>query len=527
MNNLSKQLPFFTSALLMCLLIYLLYPYYQYYIDPDGTAYLTIAHRYAIGDYSKAINGYWSPWSCWLSALIIKLGINDIPASVIVNCMGAVGFIYISQSLFAKLKVIFRLQWVFNITLAIFLCYAVFDQSFDDIWECFFLLSTLRLLISDGFINKPWLWTVYGTIGALAYFAKAYSFPFFILNTLVGVWFITKGNIGNWLKICGTAITCLLFFSFPWILALHSKYGIWTTSTSGSLNLSWFLVGHPIWKDGIDLLLPSPYQDSPYYWEDPYFVNGITPHFWSSGALFFRQILKIGLNLYKLLLSTTQISIAFPIISLVLIKFALNPKARKTTEPTFILALFFILFPIGYILINFEPRYIWSLIPIGMIAFGLFYQNHLSTRNHFKIIGLLPYVIAISFLVFPIYRMSKMHKEGCYEYKIAGFLNTLGKDIKFTCKFNSGIEAQKMERLAYFSKCQFYSLTRPITSRDTLLAEMKRYHLNTYITNNNPGVDSLIDTKMVFEGDTLRFLLYQDDKLPGTHIYRLNSQSNW
>jgi hypothetical protein len=371
------------------------------------------------------------------------------------------------------------------------------------------------------------LWVVYGIIGAFAYFAKAYSFPFSILNTLLGVWFITKGNIGNWLKICSTAIVCLLLVSLPWIWALHTKYGIWTTSTSGSLNLSWYLVGHPLWKDGIDLLLPSPYQDSPYYWEDPYFVNGITPHFWNSGALFIRQILRIGLNLYKLLVSTAQISIAFPIISVILIKFALNPKARKTTDPTFILAIFFILFPLGYLLINFEPRYIWSLIPLGMIAACLFYQNHLSAKNHYKIVSLLPYVLAATFLVFPIWRMSKMYNEGRNEYQLAGFLNTLGKDIKFTSKFNSGIEAQRMERLAYLSKCQFYSLTRPITSRDTLIREMKRYHVNTYITNNNIGTDNLIDTKMVFEGDTIRFLLYQDDKFPGTRIYRLDGQSNW
>ena len=511
----------------MCLLVYFLYPSYQYYIDPDGTAYLTIARRYAIGDYAKAINGYWSPWSCWLSALFIRFGFKEIPASVIVNCIGGIGFIYISQSLFAKLKVITRLQWVFNITLSLFLSYAVFDQSFDDIWECFFLLSTLRLLISDGFINKPLIWVVYGVLGALAYFSKAYSFPFFILNTLVAVWFITKGNIGNWLKICGTAIIFLFLVSFPWIWVLHSKYGIWTTSTSGSLNLSWYLVGHPIWKEGIDLLLPSPYIDSPYYWEDPYYTNGITPHFWNSGALFFRQILRIGVNMFKLLLSTAQISIVFPIISMLMVKFVFNSKARKTTDPTFILTLFFILFPLGYLLINFEPRYIWSLIPLGMIACGLFYQNHLSTKNHYKIVALLPYVLAISFLIFPLYRMSKMYQEGTNEYKIAGFLNNIGTGIRFTSKFNSGIEAQRMERLAYFSKCQFFSLTRSVTSKDTLLREMKRHHVNTYITNNNLGTDSLIDTKMEFEGDTLKFLLYQDDKFPGTKIYKLDGHTNW
>ncbi len=70
MSTLQKYSPFPVSALLMSVVLWLIYPHYQYYIDPDGTAYLTIAQRYANGDYAQAINGYWSPWACWLTALL-------------------------------------------------------------------------------------------------------------------------------------------------------------------------------------------------------------------------------------------------------------------------------------------------------------------------------------------------------------------------------------------------------------------------------------------------------------------------
>src|SRR3954465_15802580 len=100
-----KYLPFFASAVLMCVVLFFIYPHYQYYIDPDGTAYLTISQRYADGEYAKAINGYWSPWSCWLTALLIKAGINVIHASWLVNIAGATGFLFIAQSFFLRFNI--------------------------------------------------------------------------------------------------------------------------------------------------------------------------------------------------------------------------------------------------------------------------------------------------------------------------------------------------------------------------------------------------------------------------------------
>ena len=194
MQTVQKYIPFFLSALLMCTVVYFIYPHYQYYIDPDGTAYLTISRRYATGDYHKAINGYWSPWSCWLTALLIKTGLSAIPASVIINTTGAIGFLYISESFFIRFGLERKSQWLLCGSLSVFLCYAVFAQSFDDLWECFFLLSALRIMLSEKFTQRPGQWTAMGIIGTLAYFAKAYSFPFFILNSVCCTYFLTKGD---------------------------------------------------------------------------------------------------------------------------------------------------------------------------------------------------------------------------------------------------------------------------------------------------------------------------------------------
>ncbi len=476
MRATQRYTPFFVSALLMGVLLFVVYPHYQYYVDPDGTAYLTISERYARGDYQTAINGYWSPWSCWLTALLIRGGLAAIPASVVINALGAAGFLYISQSFFLRFGIIRKLQWMLNITLAFFLCYAIFWQSFDDLWECFFLLSTLRIMLAEGYKSKPVLWILCGVVGALSYFAKAYSFPFFILNTLCCVYFICKDNKLEWLKVSFVSIGSMILCSLPWIIALHGKYGIWTTSTSGSLNMSWYLVGHPHWKDGLDILLPPAYKDSPYYWEDPYLANGITPHFWDSWQLFGRQLLKIAHNLYKLSVSMVQLSIFFPFIAIVLLRFVTS-KNRDTVAPSYTVALSFLLFPLGYLLVNFEARYLWYMLPLGILAGGLFIQNHLSGKSYLK---LLPWAFAVSFLVYPAWGMLVMYDEGKAEYKIAEQLKQMNIHGTFTAKVKRGHETQNIERIAYFSGNSLYSIPEKEVNEKGVLKEMRRYNVKYY-----------------------------------------------
>ena len=507
MSALQKYMPFFSSAVLMCVVLLLIYPHYQYYIDPDGTAYLTIAQRYASGDYATAINGYWSPWACWLTAALIKGGISAIPASVVINAVGATGFLYITQSFLLRFAIARQLQWLLCSTVASFLCYAIFWQSFDDLWECFFLLSALRLMLADNFKSKPALWLLCGVVGALAYFAKAYSFPFFILNTLCCTYFLCKSDKAQWLKILLTAIVVMIACSLPWIIALHNKYGIWITSTSGSLNMSWYLVGHPEWKQGIELLLPPAYHNSPYYWEDPYMVNGATPHFWSSWHLFGLQLLRVGLNLWKLLVSMVQLSIFFPLLAVVLARVALGRKDAPT--PSFTIALSFLLFPLGYVLINFEARYLWYMLPLAMAGGSLFLQHHFAGKSYAK---LLPWLLAVSFLVYPAWCMSKMYDEGAQEYKIAQQLKQLNIHGSFTCITPPGAATQRMERIAYFSGNQLYSIPSQDADPQEVLQEMRRYGVKYFCSFGSAITD----------GSGKPFLEVSSGDMGGLHVFLVN-----
>jgi hypothetical protein len=475
----------------LCIGVWLLYPWYQYYIDPDATAYLTIAKRYATGDYDKAINGYWSPWSIWLTALVMQTGLNAFPAAIIINTLGAIAFLYGSQALAAVLRVKKGIQWLMASTLALFLCYAVYKQTFSDLWMCGFLLIGLRLMLYDNFTTKPLLWILLGITGTLAYFAKQYGFHFFILNTIVCTFFIAGGNRKQWLAISATAILVMIAGSLPWLYQLHDKYGAWMTGTAGKLNLSWYLLGHPIWKDGIDVLLPPVYTDSPYYWEDPWWVNGDTPHFYSSFKLFALQVVRVVYNTIKLVQSMGAISAFYAVVWLLGLSMTLSKKIREELSTVQWVALVsFLIFPLGFLLINFEPRYIWYTLPLSFII-GAWGVQHIQQYVNPLLQRVIIWVFALSYLVTPMKEMQEMYLDGQDAYDIAQVLQQEDISGSFVTNVNSGADVHFIERIAYHSGNAYYNMPTAAV-QPLLLKDMRRYGVQYfyYLYRGNP--DSFI-----------------------------------
>lgn len=529
--------PFFLSALLMWVVLYFIYPYYQYSIDPDGTSYLTISARYAEGDFQRAINGLWSPWACWLTALLIKVGLQPIPASVIVNAAGATGFLFISNSLFIRFGLSAFLTRMFNLSLVVFLCFAVFWQSFDDLWQCFFLLCILRIMLIGGFVYKPGTWLGIGAIGGLAYYAKAYSLPFFILNTAVCTWFLSGKNVRQWIKVMTVSVFVILAFAFPWMYALHSKYGIWTTSTAGSLNMSWYLVGHPEWKEGIDILLPPVYHNSPYYWEDPYVSNGHISHFWDSWRLFGLQVLRFGLNCITLALCILQFSLLFPFIVLLILIRVVNLKkfaALYLEEKVVYLSV--LLLPSGYIMVHLESRYLWYALPLCMVVGGLFIQQRdfkTAVQKKYAI-----FLFSLSLMVYPLLKLKDMYLLGKDEYVFAKRLNSIGFKGQ---DFVSNVHPRLLSKIAYFSGNRFYVITKqkpPSSAGEmererpantvALVKDIKRYGVRYYLHApgnsgilKNPSFDEIFYENLKDANGIISFKTVLRDSVSGMSLYEI------
>ncbi len=485
MTGTSKYYPAAIATILLYILVIVLYPYCRYYVDPDATAYLTISQRYADGDIAKAINGYWSPFSCWFTALFIKAGLHPFIAAVVTNSLAATGFIWISHSLFTRFRLRVYLQIVLNLALAVFLTYAVYQQLFADLWACFFLLLSLRLIVANNFATNRWMWILNGAIGALAYFAKAYSFPFFVAH-IAGCGFIIhsgwlKETRKQWIQYSLVSIATMALLSLPWIYLLYDKYGVWMTSTAGRLNTSWYLVGHPYFNESITHLLPPVYSDSPYYWEDPFIVNGATPHFWDSAKLFLLQIMKLGYNFLKFIISGNQLSAFYLLTWLLAITMMISKKTRHLWgDKSLLLGFSFVLFPLGFIIINYEARYIWYTLPLSMVVGALTLQKVLLHVDRQKTIGNIAIVLfAFSYTVHPIWDMRSLLNQGRAEYELAQTLKQNNIQGSFASNLNTAPEVRKTIRLAYFAGCQYYNM--PFAATDAqILGDIRRYNVRYY-----------------------------------------------
>lgn len=471
------------------MLVLALYPYLQYYIDPDAVGYLTVVKHYVNGDWMLAVNGYWSPLSCWFTAMLNKMGLPIFAAAIIVNTLAGVGILYVTQSFFVKFYLLPKLQGYMMAALAMFLAYAVFKQSFSDLWQVFFLLFAVRLLSSDRIKHKPHLWVGIGVCGAFAYMAKAYAFPFFILCVCITTWYAVKAskkkNRKMWLKMVSVMIASMLLCSSPWIYMLYQKYGMLTTGTAGKLNLSWYLVGHPYWAEGIKHLLPPVSSTSPFYWEDPFIANGETPMFFSSLKLFVLQIVKVGYNLLKLPLAMNKLNVFFVFIFMVAVGTVSSRKVRHlfSTNKIVIPGMAFLLYPSGFLLINFEPRYLWFMLPLSMLFGGLMMQQLLPMLDRRHALRLLITVLFVGgYLIWPVWEMKDMLNDGKADYELAQQMKQ--KDIKgsFTCNavFENGY-FPNASRIAYHAEMQYYNMPYANTPYEELLAEMRRYHIKYYL----------------------------------------------
>ena len=88
-------------------------------------------------------------------------------------------------------------------------------------------------------------------------------------------------------------------------------------------------------------------------------------------------------------------------------------------------------------------------------------------------------LFAVSFIAYPLWGMYKMYDEGKQEFELAALLRSKGIKGTFTSDAMAGIEAQRMERLAYFSGNPYFAANRLDTGN--LNEEISKYHLDYYI----------------------------------------------
>ncbi len=268
----SKHLWFF--IIIYIFLFIFLFPGYRYLIDADATGYLSVAEKIADGNYLKSVNGIWSPLGSWILVPFIKGGGNAILFAKYLNGFYGLISLILFFHIIRTLKIYFLPAVLIMGAGVLLLLHFSFARLFADNLLVMLLLCYVSIVQSNGFVNNYKKIIAAGFVGALAFYAKAYSFYFVLLHLPIVIIHLEKQNTGFYFSKSGikkiiTGIAVLVIASSFWFIALHNKYGHFIL---GQKNVTGTLT--ELYKPNKKLIYPPANGDYAFF-DDISSVNAI------------------------------------------------------------------------------------------------------------------------------------------------------------------------------------------------------------------------------------------------------------
>ncbi|MCK5128189.1 MAG: glycosyltransferase family 39 protein, partial [candidate division Zixibacteria bacterium] len=248
--------------------------FFRHQLNPDGISYISIAHKYASGDFGSAINGLWSPMYSWLLVPFLALGVDAQLSAKLLNLLFGLLTIIAIYGLTRKLE-LGKLS-----TNLVLVCTAAVALSFANRVITPDLLSVLLLLIYFNVIfDKDYSagikqGVICGILGAFAYFSKGYMLTFFIGHfVLMNIlrWFLCKYTDEKKRLFINMLCGIFVFMALcsPWILLLSSKYEKFTITNAGAFNMALVSPGFDERLQYTDGFIPPANSSATSFMEDP------------------------------------------------------------------------------------------------------------------------------------------------------------------------------------------------------------------------------------------------------------------
>ena len=445
------------AALLLLVLFAILFPFYRHIIDVDAIGYITVARYYAAGEWAKAINGYWSPLNSWLMVPMIKLDLNDVLCFKIANVFFGIGALYQTEKLLNKFSYSNKQNTALLLTAMVIVLYYASVQLAADMLFTWIFLMYVNVVLKDDLDTNTKSNIHAGLIGAIAFFAKSYGGIFFILHfTFLHIaWYPFIQKKGWHLQKYIAGMLSFLPLIIVWMILLWNKYHIITFGYSGQLNWSWVLKGgQPDYKE---FFYKPPYTGATSRWVDPFYSQARIYSPFQSKELMWQQVKLVGFNFKNTLWSALWISFLSPVLILwIFIK-------RKLQNRMYTMACIIIIFPLVYLLIFIEERYLWPVSVLLPVAGGCLLQ-----QASFRKKWMWP-VLLLSFVVGPVIRLVQAANRDIEVDQLAAIIRQRKLQGPFTA-LDSG---EWMHKAAFLTGNQFFGITRPPKSWEALEAECK------------------------------------------------------
>ena len=506
------------AELFYILIFFIFFPLSRYSLNADGIAYIQEAKLFADGHFATALNGCWNGLICLLISPFIKSGFDPV---VVFKCfngfLGALSIysFYLLTTRFIKEKILLIL---IPFSLSIIIASYSLQLLSPDVLQLLLISIYLNIVCTPDFFNSTKKLVLCGIVGALCYFAKSYNFYFFILNTLIALVLCipkqkNKGFYKFYLSRASIVIVSFLVIVSPYVLLLSNKYDRFTISTAGPITINKSL--EPAFTDGEKLVVPPPNQyalaiaDDPTYFQKKY----ITP--FNSTHYFLKQIKITIANVFEYARLLTNISFFSIAIFLAFAIYLLSKKKFENAGNEKIIFLSAFLYPLGYLLIAIEWRYIWN-VPILLIIMAGILIQHLQPFISKQIFNILIVVIFSSFLTLPVLSLIRLDNQPKI-YATADSLKKNGIVGNFVANLNGWRSASNSYFYSYLNNSKLYGLFSPDFTYDKVMESANKYDIKYfyYYYNSKYEKDSILISAFaknaikVFENISADMIVFQ------------------
>lgn len=477
MNNKHLFLFLFSYALLFTLL----FPFYQYAIDSDATAYFSVAEKVAAGNYSGSVNAIWSPLGSWLVAPFIHWGFNEIVVAKVLNgiygCISLCFYFFLIRRM--KMHPLANLLVLTGAMLLVL--HFAFTRLFADLLQAVFLLWYLNVTCKKDFGERYRQVIAAALIGGIAFYAKAYTFYFTLFHLPLVIMLFEKRARGQYLSIncfkkIASAVVVLLVVVSCWIVAVNIKYGHYIPgekNVTGTLSQSYTPVKEVAYP-------PQPGNYSVLDDISNVSTVNITP--FTNEKFFAAQVKIFFANCIELI----KVFNAFSVLSLAVIfggAYSVIRKNSKVDDKAHITVLlcFLLVWSFGLLLLSVQPRFFWI---IDLIILAMAGQLVSLLLRHNKLKKSVLYCICCiglaSFYLYPITMLLQEAGKNKAFFEIAAVFKVNNIKGRIMANKRSNDDVSNSIVINFLNRSRYYGTYLSNSTDEQVLRAIKEQKINYF-----------------------------------------------